>query len=51
MSSGPSPAAATTATAATPYSAIRVGRWQCGAVDPDRVAAFRRDVDAMVEAY
>ena len=41
----------TAETAATPYSAIRAGRWQCGAVDPDRVAAFRRDVDAEIEAY
>ena len=39
------------ATAETPYSALRSGRWQCGAVDPERVAAFRRDVDAMMEPH
>ena len=41
----------TAATAAAPYSVLRAGRWQCGAVDADRVAAFRRDVDAMMESH
>lgn len=40
----------TAATAAAPYAVVRAGRWQCGSVDPERVAAFRRDVDAMLES-
>lgn len=39
------------ATAETPYSALRSGRWQCGAADSERVAAFRRDVDGMMEPH